>query len=89
MIHLRFNVSQRNPNADLSAELGNINHINQVIELVENSLIALLSNNKDNDVLSLEIAFWLIDLIGEIVAQNSVSMPEHPGKNNTQKKFNH
>ena len=93
-LNLRFTLSQRNPNVaansavDPTQELNNIAHINQVIELVETSLLELLTaaaataasgGGGNNDIWCIELASWLIDLIGEIVINAGTSVADTPG----------
>lgn len=79
-LHIRFILNQKSqPNRDSTQEANNINHINQVIDLIENSLSDLLKTNASNELWSLELAQWLIDLIGDIVSNNGLSFAETPG----------
>jgi hypothetical protein len=77
VLHLRYNINQRNPNHDLTTEMNHITSVNLVIDLVETSISSLIEKSKqDDDIWPFEISIWLIELIGEIVLQNSTSMLE-------------
>ena len=83
-LHLQFNRSQlkqkkSNLNApDFVAEANNINHINQVIELIENSLVDILSNKSNNDIWSIELSRWFIELLGEIASNSGEAFANTP-----------
>jgi hypothetical protein len=84
-LHLQFNRSQQkqkksaNANTtDYVAEANNINHINQVIELIESALIEILSNNKNNEAWSVELSHWFIELLGEIVSNSGDAFANTP-----------
>jgi hypothetical protein len=80
VLHLRYNINQRNPNHDLTTEMNHITSVNHVIDLVETSISSLIEKSKqDDDIWPFEISIWLIELIGEIVLQNSSTMPECTG----------
>jgi hypothetical protein len=77
VLHLRYNISQRNPNHDLTTEMNHITSVNHVIDLVETSLSSLIEKSKqEDDIWPFEISIWLIELIGEIVLQNTNSMSD-------------
>lgn len=78
-LHLQFNRSQlkQKKTADI-AEANNINHINQVIDLIETSLIEILSNNKSNETWSIELSQWLIQILGEIVSNSGDAFANTP-----------
>jgi hypothetical protein len=67
-LQLRFNYnSKKNPNyPELANDTSNIGHINQVIDLIENALNEILSVASNNDLWSIELAQWLVELIGDI-----------------------
>jgi hypothetical protein len=87
-LHLQYNRSQNQQkqssisSPDQIAEANNINHINQVIDLIENSLIEILTNKKNNEIWSLELSKWLIDILGEIVSNSSEAFANTPGLTN-------
>jgi hypothetical protein len=67
-LHLRYNLNQKNPNyQDLATDTNNINHINQVIDLIESSLNDLLKSSSGKSLWATELAQWLVELIGDIV----------------------
>ncbi len=72
-LHIRYNQSlkstQKNAEQQTAALLSNIQHINQVIDLIEGQLTEILTATDDevNDLWSLELAKWLIELMGDIV----------------------
>lgn len=79
-LHLRFNLNQKNPNyTDLTTDTSNINHISQVIELVDTSLTDLLKSSSNNVVWSVELTQWLVELLGDIVLNTGNSFSETPG----------
>ncbi len=78
-LHVRYIFQQKNqPNRDLTAEMNNINHINQVLDLIEASISEMLQPNSSNELWSNELLQWLIDLIGDIVSSNGVAFAETP-----------
>ncbi len=72
-LYIRYNQSlkntQKNAEQQTAALLSNIQHINQVIDFIEGQLGEILSttDNEVNDLWSLELAKWLIELMGDIV----------------------
>ena len=78
-LHIRYIFNQKTqPNRDL-ADINNINHINQVLDLIEASIGDLLKSETCNELWSLELSQWLIDLIGDIVSNNGVAFADTPG----------
>jgi hypothetical protein len=88
ILHLRYNLNQKNQNnVDLTAETNNINHINQVIDLIENSFADLLSRRTTSELWSTELSQWLIDLIGDIVSNTGTAFADTPGLSNEEIKM--
>lgn len=79
-LHIRYIFSLKSqPNRDFTAELQNITHINQVLDLIETSVGELFRPEAINELWSLELLQWLIDLIGDIVSNNGVVFTDQPG----------
>ena len=94
-LHIRFSLNKKNASnrngtgassSDQSnAESNNINHINQVLDLIETSIGEILVAEAgkpimlNNDLWSIELSQWLIDLIGDIISNNGVTFTDTPG----------
>lgn len=82
-LHLRFNFNLKNADyPDLAVDTNNINHINQVIQLIEVSLNELIKSHKNSEVWVIELAQWSMELIGDIVVNTGMTFADTPGLSN-------